>query len=66
MWEALAFSFLVLTALILGLYLGWTARDKVAVRDGEKPLNLIQPPVADPIELEVFRPLMTDPENEEV
>ena len=61
MWEALLFAVLMVGSCLLGLYLGWTARDRAAVRDGDKPLQLLQLPVKDPIDL----PMWTAPKKEE-
>ena len=54
MWEALLFAALTVASCLAGLWLGWTARDKVAVRDGEKPLPFVEPPLKEPIELTMW------------
>ena len=63
MWEALAVALLAVLSLVSGLYLGWTARDRVAVKAGDQSLPLREPPLKDPIELEVFRPLMKEEDD---
>lgn len=55
MWLVAAVTAVVAPSLLLlGLWLGWTARDRVAVARSEERMPLVTVPLKDPIEIPLW------------
>ena len=65
MWQAALSAILAVLLFAAGLYLGWMARDKVAIARNEEPMPLREVPLKDPIELPLFLPLTNESDSSE-
>ena len=63
MWEALAFGALMVASCLAGLWLGWTARDRAAVRSGDQSLKVVEPPLKEPIDLPMWTAIPKEDEE---